>query len=222
MNIRPLIFLIILFSGPCIAVAQIDDVGLWVSGAVTKKITRKVEVSLGEQIRLNHDVTQIDLLLTDAGVEYNFTKKLKAGLHYRYIKKNMENYYSTRHRFYFEASYKEKFSSIALILRERIQEQYNDYNSSENGEYPIWTLRSKLTAKVDLDKKYAPYIAAELYYLLDNAKEADQYFPRIRYEMGLTYEFNRTHSINPYLLYQRDLVTGFSELIYGLGYDYAF
>jgi hypothetical protein len=218
MKLRGRIYLFLFMLLPLFSGAQIDDVGLWLGASVEKKITRNAEVLLGEQLRFNHDITTVDVLLTDAGIEYNVLKDLKVGFHYRFIQSNQDNYYSKRHRFYVNLAYKYKISFLTLTLRERIQEQYNDIYSSENGKIPIWILRSKLTAKFDLDKKYTPYISGEMYYILDNAKEEDHYISRFRYEAGISYEFNRVHSVNPFILYQQDHVTGFTELIYGITY----
>jgi hypothetical protein len=222
-HLRALVFIFctmaILYSDQ--AIAQIDDVGTWFSATVQKKITRQLEGSLMEEIRFNHDVTTVDVLITDAGIEYAFTKKLKAAFHYRFINKNQPNYYSKRHRLFFDLSYKEKVSQFAFTVRARIQEQYTDVNSSETGKIPDWVFRGKLTAKYDLDKKYSPYISAEMYYQVDNAKQIDNFISRFRYEAGFSYDFNRVHSLNPYILYQVDRPTGFSELVYGLSYTFS-
>jgi hypothetical protein len=205
---------------PLKTIAQIDDIGLWTGATLQKQITRKLEGSLEEQLRFNHDVTTINLLLTDAGVGYSFNKHFKAAFHYRFINSNQENYYSKRHRLYIDLSYKQKVQKFSFVLRERIQDQYSNINSSETGKVPVWTLRSKLTAKIDIDKKYSPYVSCEVYYLLDDAKQRNG-ITRYRYEAGFDYQFNRIHSINPFVLYQHSTSPSFDELIYGLMYTYS-
>ena len=125
--------------------AQLNDVGFWTGATIQKQFTRNLEGSFTEQLRLNHDVTTINLLLTEAGVEYAISKKLKAGIHYRFINSNQDNYYSKRHRFYADVAYKVRINAITITLRERIQEQFSNYYSSETGKIPVWVLRSKLT-----------------------------------------------------------------------------
>jgi hypothetical protein len=215
-----ILFFILAGILPKNSAAQIDDVGLWTGATLQKQITRKLEGSFEEQLRLNHDVTTINLLLSDIGVAYSVTKKFKAGFHYRFINSNQGNYYSKRHRFYVDVSYKEKAGSFSFTLRERIQNQLTDYNSSETGKIPVWVLRSKLTAKIDLDKKYSPYLSGEIYYLLDDPKQRSG-ITRYRYELGVDYEFNRVHSINPFILYQHAPSLQFDQLIYGLMYTYS-
>jgi hypothetical protein len=224
MNLRRLsiIVLLAILSKPVVVTAQIDDVGLWIGASAEKKMTRKLSFMLGEQLRLKNNMTEVNQFLTDAGIEYNLSKKLRGGLHYRFISSNQDNNYSSRHRIYINLAYKEKFDWLTLTLRERLQNQYNDINSSETGKVPVWTLRTKLTAKFDINKNYTPYVACEFYYLIDNAKEIDQLFSRSRYEAGLSYDFNRMHSLNPYVLYQHDMLIDYNELIYGITYEFTF
>lgn len=212
-------FLILIVPSACLA--QIDDVGLWLGVTLQSNFTRQLEGSLTEQLRMSNDVTRINLLLSDIGLDYNLNKKLKVGFHYRFINSNKENYYSVRHRFYADIAWKEKVKFISITLRERIQEQFADFISSETGKIPEWVLRSKLTAKIDLDKKYSPYVSFEIFYLIDNVK-AETGITDFRYETGINYEFNRIHSVNPFLLCQITRSTNFIELIYGVSYTYSF
>ena len=206
------------FFLPVQSSAQVDDIGLWFGATFQKQLTRHLEGSLMEEIRFNHDVTTVDAVISDAGLAYSFTKKLKGEFHYRFINSNQENYYSKRHRLYFDISWKEKLGIVSLTLRERLQEQYNNIYSSETGKIPVWTIRSKLAAKFDLNKKYTPYVSGEVYYALDNAKEIDQLVTRLRYETGISYDINRVHSINPYILFQSVYSIRFNQLVYGISY----
>jgi hypothetical protein len=216
-----LILGIVSFLCPVISQAQIDDVGAWLSASVQKKITREMEASITGELRFNNDASAVDELLSDAGLEYSLSKKLKAGLHYRFISKNEPNYYSKRHRVYFDLSYKQKVSSIALTVRGRIQEQYTDFYSSETGKIPDWVFRGKLSAKYEVNKKISPYLSAECYFIVDDVKEQENYISRYRYEAGISYQFNRAHSINPFILYQHNIPSDFNELIYGLAYAFS-
>ena len=59
-----------------------------------------------------------------------------------------------------------------------------------------WYSRTKLTAKIDLNKKYSPYLATEVFYLIDNAKEKDEGIDRFPLWSRVDYEFNLHHNIN--------------------------
>ena len=206
---------------PSCSQAQIDDVGVWFGITLQTKITRQLEGSITEQLRFRNDATRINLLLSDIGFDYSVNKKLKVGFHYRFIKSNRGNYYSSRHRISADITWKEKIDFITITLRERIQEQFSDYYSIETGNIPVWVLRSKLTVKFDINKKYSPYLSGEIYYLLDNAVNAKG-ITRFRYETGINYDFNRVHSINPFIICQVARPVNFIELIYGISYTYSF
>ena len=213
-----LLVFILKFSG--VSYAQ-EDAGLWTSLSFQHKFTQQWTGIIAEQVRMFDNISRIDQHFTDLSVEYNFTKKFKASLNYRLIAKNRETYYSTRHRFYLDLAYKVKVSPVTVSLRERIQEQFSDINSSELGKIPEWYSRTKLAVKFDLNKKYAPYVATELFYLIDDAKENDQVIDKYRMEAGIDYEFNLRHSINLFYLIQHSLVSPANDYIIGLGYTFT-
>ena len=217
--IKPFCILIIFLNLAASARAQLDDTGLWLDASIQKSFTRKLDVSVMQQLRLSHDIAEVDALISDAGIDYSITKQLKAGLHYRFINSNKENYYSKRHRMYFDLAWKQKAGILSITLRERIQQQFNDYHSSETGKIPTWTLRTKLAVKADLDKNYFPYVSGEIFYLVDNAKEEDKLITNYRLETGFEYKFNRMHSINPYALFNYTISPQFEELIFGISYS---
>lgn len=202
--------------------AQVDDMRLWTGLTIKHKFTRKITAAITQQLRLDHDFSQIDQLLSDVGVEYELKKNLKVAFNYRFINKNKFTYYSKSHRMYVDVSYKHKISKLSFTLRERIQEEFTSVHSSETGKIPEWMLRSKLTTALDLDKRYKPYLAAEMIYLLDNAKEKGEGVNALRYIAGVEYEFNRIHALDFALIYQKNMSDLSNCLITSIGYTYSF
>lgn len=207
----------LLSLSPCMLYAQ-EDAGLWSSISLQHKFTQRLSAGISEQLRLYQNISAVDQFFTDVSLEYGFTKNFKASLNYRLISKNQLEYYSTRHRFYLDLSYKYKLSPLVLVLRERLQQQVADLNSSDNGHIPEWYSRTKFSVKVDLGKKITPYVAAEMFYLIDDAVEDPQVIDRVRYEAGVDYEFNRRHSLNFFYLIQESYVSDERDFIIGLGY----
>jgi len=219
------ILLICIFTAGIVPIvqAQQDDAGVWASVSVKHQVTRRMAVGISEQIRLYQNVSEVDQFFTDIGVDYDLLASLKVSVSYRLTSKNELTYYKTRHRGYIDLSYKKKFKPIALSFRQRLQSQVEAVNSSENGKIPEWYTRSKLTVKLDLDKKYSPYLATEYYYVVDNLKENDHVFDKVRYEIGIDYDFSRRSSLNLFYLIQRDLLENKSrDFVSGIGYSYSF
>lgn len=213
-----LLLIALSFSG--IAGAQ-DDAGLWSSLTLQHKFTQKWTGIVSEQLRFYDNISRIDQYFTDLSVEYSITKKFKASLNYRLISKNKDEFYSTRHRFYLDLAYRVKLSPVSISLRQRFQEQFTDIKSSDLGKVPEWYSRTKLGVKFDLNRKYAPYLATEMFYVIDNAKEQDQVIDHYRYEAGIDYDFNRRHSINLFYLIQHSLVSPANDYIVGIGYTFT-
>ena len=181
------------------AFAQMDDAGLWASVTVKKKITKKFTLSLSEECRFNENVSELGTAFTEAGVEYKLIKNLTGGIAYRFMqKKQVDDFYSLRHRGLVSLTYKLKVKKFELNLKERYQIQYADVNTSEDGKIPSEYLRNKLTIKYNTSKKYTPFIAAELFYQLNNPEgnECDD----IRYSGGIEYNFNKLHEVDLFYL----------------------
>lgn len=203
--------------------AQQDDAGLWASVSVKHQVTRRMSVGISEQIRLYQNVSEVDQFFTDIGIDYDLLSSLKVSVSYRLTSKNQLTYYQTRHRGYIDLTYKKKLKPLSLSFRQRLQSQVEAVNSSDNGKVPEWYTRSKLTVKLDLDKKYSPYLATEYYYLVDNLKESDHVFDKARYEIGIDYDFNRRSSLNLFYLIQKDLLENKTrDFVSGIGYSYSF
>ncbi len=201
--------------------AQIDDTRLWTNITLKHKFTRKLTASVSQQLRLDHDVTQVDQLFSEAGMEYELKKNFKISLNYRFINKNEDTYYSKSHRLYADVSYKYKPKKFAFTIRERIQEEYTSINSSENGKIPEWVLRSKLGVSYDTKTRCKPYVSFEAYYLIHNAKSDPVGFNRTRYSTGVEYEFNRIHTLDLGLIFQNNLYDGYNNFVYSISYTYT-
>ena len=206
------------FSGQ----AQIEDGRLWTGITLKHKFTRKISASISEQCRFDHNVSEVDQLFTEAGIEYEFVKNLKVSINYRFIKKNEFSYYSSSHRMFVDLAYKIKTSKLNFTIRERLHDQYSSINSSENGKIPEWMVRSKLSISYNTEDRYKPYVSIEFFNLIDNAKEKGEGLSVMRYSLGFDYEFNRVHSLDFGVIYQDDLFDNVQNLIGSIGYTYTF
>jgi hypothetical protein len=202
--------------------AQINDFGVWGSVSIRHKFSQKFSATVEEQVRTFQNSTAIAQYFTDASVEYSLSKKFKVAAGYRFINNYQQTYYSKRHRVYADLSYKTKFRKLQVILRTRIQEQQQDIQSSETGFIPEWYSRNKLTAKLDLTRKYMPYASAEMWYLINAPNVTANYIDKWRYTFGVEYDFNREHSLDAFYLIQRDRMINQPLTYYAVGLGYVF
>lgn len=217
-------FLILFFVLVTPSAAQQNDFGVWGSVAVKHKFSQRLSATVEEQFRFNQNGSALAQYFTDAGIEYSLSKKFKVALCYRFINSFQNTYYSKRHRVYADLSYKAKLPLMQLLLRTRLQEQQQDIHSSEHGRIPAWYSRNKITVKADLNKKYSPYLSAELFYMLSAPNHDGGKIDKMRYTAGVEYEFNRVHAIDLYYLIQQDKNVNdpLTDFVAGIGYVFSF
>jgi len=204
--------------------AQYNDAGMWFSINAEKKITPVFSFTLSEEGRFNENISELGTFFTDAGLSYKIGKLFKVSINYRFTNKRQVNdFYSKRHRYYVDLSIRKKFKPIILSFRTRFQSQYTDMFSSSTGLMPSYYSRNKLTLKFDLDKKYTPYISTELFSPLNN-QDGGILIDNARYTAGIEYAFNRMHSLDIFYLIQREcnVKNPETDYIIGLGYNLNF
>jgi hypothetical protein len=199
--------------------AQVNDAGLWLNLSAEKKITQKFSTQLTQSFRLNENFSELGTSFSEIGVNYKIQKRLSVGAAYRFSqKRRVDDFYSMRHRYNIDISYKLKIKKINITLRERFQSRYKDYGTSEKGNVPKNYFRSKITMRYNLNKKYTPFISGELFYQL--AEQIDN----LRFKAGFDYEFNKFSSLNLYYMVDKEInvKNPWTNYVIGLGYNYSF
>ncbi|HNR20939.1 MAG TPA: DUF2490 domain-containing protein [Bacteroidia bacterium] len=221
MKIIKSFFLLFFFSLP--ALAQVKDAGLWLNFAVERKITQKVTMELSQELRLNENISELATAFTEIGGEYKFNKRFSAGLYYRYIqRRQLNDYYLNSHRWFVDVSYKRKIKKISLTLRQRLQSQVRALETSSESKVPEYYMRTKLTCKLDLDKKYTPFVSGEIFYPVFNGE--DLFIDNHRFSVGCDYEFNKRHSVTLFYMINSEVNVNdpWTDYISGASYKYSF
>lgn len=203
--------------------SQVKDAGLWLSIAAEKKLTNKITIDLSHEFRFNENISELGSSFTEAGAEYKFTKKFSAGIYYRLIKRRQLNdYYLTRHRSFIDLTYRKKVKKVAFTLRQRVQGQMDAIKTEDDGSYPEYNMRTKLTVKLDLEKKYTPFVAAEIFYPVFTGikSKVDNY----RLAAGVEYELNKRHSFTLSYIINKEVNVNdpWTEYISGIAYKFSF
>ena len=179
--------------------------------------------TLTEEMRFNENLSELGVAYTELGVDYKLYKFISAGVSYRYIqKKQVDNFYSLRHRYNIDLSLKYKIKMVNVSLRERFQTQYADVNTSETGSVPQRYLRNKLTLKYNLGKKYTPFIYSELFLQLNNPEGNE--IDNVRYAAGFEYEINKLMNLEFYYMINKKIHVSdpLTEYITGIDFTYSF
>lgn len=214
-----LIFLFAPFAG----MAQVNDAGLWASVNVEKKFTNKISMHINLESRLNENFSELGTFYTELIGEYKYNKIFSVSGGYRFIQKRQVNdSYSTRHRYLVNLNIRHKLANFAANARIRFQSQYADINSSEDGQTPSNYLRPKLALKYDLQKKYTPFVSGELFFHLNS--EEGFLFDNYRLSAGLEYEFSKKSTIEVGYLIDREIQikNPLTSYVIVIGWNYVF
>lgn len=220
--------LFLLFILPVIYInsfAQVNDAGLWASVNIDKKIGYGFTATLSQEFRFNENITELGTAFTEIGLEHKikYLKGLTGGVSYRFIQnRRVNDSYSLRHRLNIDLAYRMKYKKVTVTIRERYQNQVKDVESSPEGFSPISYLRSKLSIKYNLEKKYTPWIAGELFFQLNNPEGNE--IDNIRYALGFDYKFNKKNSLSLFYLINKEVNVKdpWTSYISGISYSYSF
>jgi hypothetical protein len=219
--LKGFIILLLIFSG-MISYSQVNDAGLWLSLNLEKKITPALSFNFSEELRMNENITEAGTIFSDFGLAYKFGSRFRMSANYRFInKRRPDDTYDMRLSYYIEGTYREKINPLILLFRVRFQSRYTDVFSSPDGKIPDYYTRTKLTLKLDLDKKIRPYIFAESFFKL-NDQEGIQ-FDNMRYCAGIEYSFSRLHMVDLFYMIQKEynVKNPLTNFIVGIGYYFT-
>lgn len=216
-----LLLLYALFLGN--STAQMNDAGLWTNVSLEKKLVSSFAVNLNQEFRFNENFSELGIFFSDLGIAYKVRKGLSVGANYRFTeKRRLDDSYSTRHRYYFDVSYKQKITLFSFSFRTRFQSQYADFNSSLDGKIPVFYSRNKLGIKYNQGGKYKPYFTSELFYQLSNpdGNEIDN----VRFALGIDYELSKISSLELFYLIQQEynVRNPVRDYVIGMGYAVSF
>jgi hypothetical protein len=212
-----------LFLAGVFAQAQVQDAGLWMEVNIEKKITPSLSASFTEEVRLYENITEVGQFFSDLGLSYRIWKNLRIGANYRYIReKRLDDTYGTMHRWYAEASYRQKMKPLTFILRLRYFAQYKDSHVSETDEIPRDHVAAKLTIRYNAKYHLEPFVSAEAFFRVNHLVYGP--FDQLRVRAGIGYAFNRMHSVDLYYGITKEYNVKHPETDYviGLGYNLVF
>jgi hypothetical protein len=195
-------------------VKVVSDLQLWTGAAVEKRLGKDWTLSLGEEIRFKHNISEINNYLTETGLNYRISKNFALEGGYRYTRdKKADGSYETLTRYYLDLRYKGKIDFITLDFRLRYQKEVQGWNLfDQHSDYEKY-VRNRFRIQYNHIKKIKPYVSAELFQLFKPGQYP--YFQYIRVLLGIRYEpgnlgtfgfaygFNREfNEVEPATIYQ--------------------
>ncbi|MFL5728200.1 MAG: DUF2490 domain-containing protein [Cytophagaceae bacterium] len=223
---RALTISLLLLCAAQIQAQHYNDARLWLSGNVQKKLSNKFSANFTESVRMYENYTQLGQVYSDFGLRYKISKNWRVAGHVRLSKnrKNQETF-TSRIRFYADVAYKQKAGKfLDFVFRARYQSQYTDYNRSKNGHSPSNHLRLKTTMNFDLNKRYTPYLAGELFFQRSYSDNKNR-FDQTRFSAGLLYDIDKKNQVDVHYMVNTNFNNnnqGARYYVLSLNYYYSF
>ncbi len=182
------------------------DWAMWNSINISYSLTKKYNFLFSEEVRLKTNISELNLINTNIGIEREFNHGFKTALIYRFIQKYQEEEttISFRNRLMWDTSFRKKVKKSSFSYRSRLQAEVKNYFTTKNGEKIEWFWRNKFGYKYELNKKFAAEFSTEFRYQIDDPRSVkyNHQWNRNRYQLGLNYKINKLKSLSVYYLFQ--------------------
>ena len=254
MHYKHLILCALLALTPWMAGAQGNTVtenpefGARFSVDLNKKIVKGLHVEAGGELRLSDNFSNLGRYQAQLGLTYKFNDYFKMGAGYMLIeKKNSENVWKPRHRFYLDGTLSLRAGHWRFALKERLQLTHRDVNNIYQNNPNLLALKSRLKVSYKgFSANLTPYTYVELRNVFNDPSlnatwsEANQsytnysfqgyhaaYVNRLRGALGLEWKLSKHHALDFFVMgdYFYDKVVDTNKEgtnLHGLWYEQGF
>ena len=219
------LFLILgLFSAPYVAGQEtkvVRDLHLWTGVELEKTFAKDWTVSLKEEVRFKHDVSELNNYFTELGLRYRINKNFSLQGNYRFTsdrKKDMS--YENLSRYNFDLRYSGKLDFLTIKYRLRYQKEVDGFSLLEQNMPFEKYIRHRITFRLKKIKALEPYVSGEIFQLFSPTSYPD--FEYVRFQAGVVYDIRKAGEIKVAYGFNRELVSTQPAMIYMMRLNYTF
>ena len=182
------------------------DFGGIVSGELSVGLGGPFGMSVEEELRFDHNVTQFDRWLNSVGVDYScLHNRMNIGLTADYIRRhNNKGYYENRGRLGLQVTYTEEYRRFKFQGRSKLMGTFFDESTGEHRVNPKLYWRNRLKViyqKPNSRFKYS--LSAELFWLTNDPRGS--YLDNLRTVLAVDYRLARHYSVSALARMDNDL-----------------
>ena len=199
----------------------VSDLQLWTGAAIEKTWGKALTLSLAEEIRFKHDISEINNYFTEAGLRYRISKNFALEGGYRYTRdKKSDDSYETLTRYNLDLRYRGQLDFLTIYYRLRYQKEVEGFNLFyQKADYEKY-VRMRIKIRYNDFKRIKPYVSAELFQLFRPDTYAQLEY--IRVVGGLRYEPGKMGSFNFGFGFNREFTDFEPAMIYQLKVRYKY
>ncbi len=194
-----------------------SDVQLWFEAGLTKRVTRRIDVSLDQMLRFDQDVSRVEAVMPEAAATYRFHRMFRMSVGYRFIYgRDGDGEMVLRNRAFIDARLRHDVGPVQLTYRLRFQEEVRGSFSPEDLRH---TLRNKLEGTLKLRKRWDASLSGETFHRLGDGDAV--HLRRIRLLAGISYD-RKKHTTTVFYGIEVAQVDPTAPTPHIIGVDYAF
>lgn len=204
-----LLFILTFLAISTVMLAQSErttDFGGILSAEFSTDLPANFGLSVEEELRFDHNCTELDRWLNSVGVDYTFWhNRMKFGLAGDYIRRvTNADYYENRYRLGAQLTYSETYHRFKFSLRTKLFSTFLDERTGEHRVNPKLYWRNRLQAiyqRPNSRFKYA--LSAELFWLTNDPKGS--IVDNLRTVASVEYRLSRQHYLAAFARMDSDL-----------------
>lgn len=197
-----------------------DKLGTWYMYSGTHRISDKLSINSGAQIREYETITNLNTLLLLTGLNYNINSNIVTTMGYGYL--NFDNSYEDlpeennidEHRIFEQISLKNRVWKLRLEHRYRLEQRFLDYTERKDTQHRT---RYRLKVTLPLNNTFFINIYDEIFLNLQN-----DIFSQNRLYTALGMKINKNSKVQLGYLKNNFSKTSFDRLQLGLSINTGF
>lgn len=223
-----ILILALLMAGAMPLLAQSErstDFGAIVTGKFDANLTNKWAIEVEEELRFDHNCTQLDRWLNSVTVEYPFLhNRMQVGLTGGAIRRyNDRGYYENRFRVGVDVNYAETFRRFKFSFRSRVMATFRDETVADYRVNPKLYWRNRLQASYQAPNSRFKYsLSVELHWLLNDPKAS--VVDNVRTVLSVDYRLSRRQRLEFSARMDNDIQVKkpVDRFYFGITYHYKF
>lgn len=203
--------MLLLLMGNNVSAQVSKDAGLWAGYNLNLKYKKKWEFSANPEIRFNNNITHLNRVMIDLGIEYKPLKTFFAGVSYRTSARSQDDWTDFRERIQFGIGIRQAWRSFTFTYQPRYQASLQGVSSEGDADFET-TIRNKLTMKYDVNKKLN---FASSFEFFSNSEQGMVFrLENWRWKSDVSYELNKRNAVSLGYMIQKAIYQSPQEMDY--------
>lgn len=203
----------------------IRDFEMWNNFSVKKKLSKKWDLGLSEELRFVENAGKLDVLFTELSLDYKINKRFEIGGEYRFYRNSKNNgSFEYQKRLRAKIYYNKKIKRFRLTYRLSFQNKNENVWLNETiSDVSTYNFRNKISVDYDVKKnKLQPYLSTEIFRIYE--QDIIPEFNKYRITVGANYPILKNTKLELFYRLDKELNTNYpkSISIFGTSLKYKF